>query len=229
VREGARVRLDVLRERLLRVDVVHEPDLERFVGGQELSRDHHVERPGLTDQPGQALGPAGAGKDPQRDLGEPDLPGILRHHAQVGRERDLEPAADAVSVDRRDDDLRSARELVERFLAVEAEHRLEIRLALLQHLDVRAGAEEARHRAREHDDAGVLVEPELFDGRVHLLHHGEVVGVRLRLADLDVPDVVVGSGPDVLALHGRLRPPAAVAGGHTRRRITATMARRGAA
>src|SRR5208282_4298335 len=188
------------------------------------ARDHHVERARLPDEPREPLGAAGAGEDAERDLGETDLAGVLRHHAEVGGERDLEPPADAVAVDGGDDDLGGARELVERLLAVKAEHRLEVRLARLQHLDVRAGAEETRHRAREHDDAGVLVEPELLYRLVDLAHHREVVRVRLRLADLDVPDVVLDSGPDVLALHSSARPRAAVDGPHPSGRITATLA-----
>src|SRR4029077_16426352 len=112
--------------------------------------------------PGQPLGPPGPGKDAERYFGESDLPGVLRHHPEVAGERDLEAAADAVAVDRRDDDLRGARELVERLLAVQAEHRLEIRLARLQHLDVGAGAEESGDAARENDDAGAVVEAHLL-------------------------------------------------------------------
>src|SRR5579871_2271243 len=138
VGEGLRVGHQVLGERLLRVDVVHEADGERLLRGEEPAGDHEVQGPARADEPGEPLGATGAGQDAEGHLGETDLAGARRHHPEVAREGDLEPAAHAVAVDAGDDDLRGAGELVQRLLAVEAEHRLVIGLGALQHLDVRA-------------------------------------------------------------------------------------------
>ena len=49
----------------------------------------------FADEPREPLRSAGAGQHAERDLGQPDLAGVLARDADVGRHRDLQAAADA--------------------------------------------------------------------------------------------------------------------------------------
>src|SRR5256885_6835357 len=62
----------------------------------------------LAREAGRALGAAGPGKDAQGDFRQPDSPRTIRRESEVRRHRDLEAAADAVAVDRGDEQLRRA-------------------------------------------------------------------------------------------------------------------------
>ena len=57
------------------------------------------------DDPGQALGAAGAGEQTELDLGDAEARALV-DDAQVARERELEPAAERHAVDRGDARLR---------------------------------------------------------------------------------------------------------------------------
>ncbi len=91
----------------------------------------------LPDEPREPLRAAGAGQHAERDLGQADLAGVLRARcADVGGQRDLEPAADGVAVQRGDHELRRLFEPVQRLVGVQAEVVLEVGVGVLEHPDV---------------------------------------------------------------------------------------------
>src|SRR5262249_11457025 len=101
-RDRARHALRLVEPRLARDDARNEPGAQRLVRRQEPAGENHVRREGLADGAGQPLGAAGAGHDPEVDLGLAELRG-LRRHDQVARHRELATAAEAVAGDRRDE------------------------------------------------------------------------------------------------------------------------------
>ena len=121
---------------------------------EQRAGDHQLHRLGLAHQPRQPLRAAGAGQDAERHLGQANLPGAGAGDAQVGGHRHFEPAADAVPVQRRDHQLRRLLEPVQRLVGVQAEVVLERRIGVLQHADVRPGAEEPLPRPDEHASRG---------------------------------------------------------------------------
>src|SRR6266850_4993108 len=128
-------------------DLVDDAELLRALEVERLARHHELDRGRLVDEPGQPLGAAGAREHAQRDLGEPDLARTLARDAEIGRHRDLEPAAHGVPVERRDHELGGLLEAVEGLVRMEAEVVLEDRIDRLQHVDVGARAEELLARA----------------------------------------------------------------------------------
>src|SRR5579871_6612620 len=87
VGEGLRVGHQVLGERLLRVDVVHEADGERLLRGEEPAGDHEVQGPARADEPGSRWVPPVPGRTPRVTSGRPILPEpaaiIRRSHARA--------------------------------------------------------------------------------------------------------------------------------------------------
>ena len=102
-------RLDVARDPVLEVvdDELDEPPRLRGLGRDALARHDQPARATRRDQPRRALRAAAAGKQPEVHLGKAELR-IARRDPEVARERDLEPAAEAVAVDRGDDRHRRA-------------------------------------------------------------------------------------------------------------------------
>src|SRR5580692_376854 len=113
----------------------------RCVNGQILSFDHHLHGSALADQARESLSSAHSGHDSEPDLGEPDLEVPSARDANVAREGELEAAADAVPVDRGNDELRRIFEAKQSLVRVEAEVVSEVRVGLTQHVNVLAGAE----------------------------------------------------------------------------------------
>ena len=84
----------LLPEALALEDVVHE---SQFLGLLERERPpgrHLLDGPGLAEEAGEALRPAGPGQDAEIHLGKADLPRPLPGKAQVAGEGNLEAAAD---------------------------------------------------------------------------------------------------------------------------------------
>src|SRR5262249_35805758 len=86
-------------------DATHEPEALGRLVIEELAVRHQLDRLRLADRAREALRTARARQDAERDLGQAALARALAREAQVGRERDLEPAADTVTAERRDDEL----------------------------------------------------------------------------------------------------------------------------
>ena len=164
-------------------DVVDEAEFRAALEVEELARGHQLNRARLADGAREALRPARAGQHAQTHLGQPHLARAPARDAEVGGERDLQPAADAVAVDGRDDELRRLLQARQRLVGVEAEVVFEGRRHLRQHRDVGARAEELLARAGDDDDVDGLVHPRAQDGRVELLHHLVRVGVRGRVVE----------------------------------------------
>ena len=85
-------------------ELVDDAELLRLFGRDMTARDDHLHRRLRADQPRQPLRPAAARQDADQHLGQADL-GARHRDAVMAGERDLEPAAQRIAVDRRDDRL----------------------------------------------------------------------------------------------------------------------------
>src|SRR5207253_124899 len=122
----------------------------------------------------QPLGAAGAWQDSERDLRQADLSRVHARDAQIAGEGDLQSAAHAVSVDRRDHELRRLLQPAERLVRVQAEVVLEVGSTLLKHLDIRPRAEELVARACQHQDVDGFIHSRIEDVHIELAHHLEL-------------------------------------------------------
>ena len=95
----------------------------RLGGVDALAQEDELLRPGRPDRPNEAVCPSRARQDPDLHLGEPEHGGFVGH-AKVRGEGELEPAAEAVPVDRADARLRERRDPLVDFagLAVVGHH-----------------------------------------------------------------------------------------------------------
>src|SRR5581483_4330331 len=82
----------VTEEAVVRKHRVHESELECLTRVYDPSGQHEVGRPSGTDETGKALGSAGAGNDPDGDLGLTQMP-AGGDESQRARPRDLAAAA----------------------------------------------------------------------------------------------------------------------------------------
>src|SRR6185503_11462997 len=137
-----------LRVEILRLEhVVHQAHRESILEREGVAGRHHLDGARLPDQPSHALRAARSGQNAERHLGKPEFARVLLRDPNVGRHRDFEAAADAVAVQCRDHELGRLLEAIQRLVRVEAEVVLEDRIHGLEHVDVRAGAEELLARA----------------------------------------------------------------------------------
>ena len=93
-----------------------------------------------------------------------DVPGLdraraLLRDAHVASQRDFESAANCVSIDGGDDQLRGVLHTHERLIAVQAEEVPKLRCRREQHFDVSPGAEEFVPGAPDHNHVHVFIEP----------------------------------------------------------------------
>ena len=95
---------------------VDDAEAFRLLGRHVAARHDHLERGLRADQPRQPLGPAAPRQDADQHFGQPDL-GARHGDAIVGGERNLEPAAQGIAVDCRDDRLLAGVEGVVRALS----------------------------------------------------------------------------------------------------------------
>src|SRR3989441_1238128 len=114
VREGHRL----LPELRSGEDPIQEAPVERLFRREHSARGHEVDRATLADKPRESLRASRSGKDAERHLRQSDPPGSVRGETEVGRHGDFESAADAMSVDRGDEELRRALHLVQNLLAI---------------------------------------------------------------------------------------------------------------
>src|SRR5947208_5570372 len=157
-------------------DGVDQPERLRFLDRERRRFGHQLDRLRPPERTRQPLGATGARQYSERDLRQTDLPSVDARDAQIAGERDLQSAAHAVSVDRRDHELRRLLQPAERLVRVEAEVVLEVWGAVTKHLDVGTGAEElvgllgvgGRRRAGDHQDMDTLVHPRVEDMGVKL-------------------------------------------------------------
>src|SRR5262249_34058597 len=117
---------------------VHEADLFGLLERECLPFDHHFDCQGLADEPGDALGPAGAWQYPEIDFRQTDLAGVLAGQPEVTRHGDLEAAPHRVPVQCGDSELRGVLQPVQGLIGVKAEEVFEPWSDLLQHPDVSA-------------------------------------------------------------------------------------------
>ena len=119
---------DVFHEAVALEDVVDDAEFLRFFERERVARDHQLDRLALADQARQPLRAAGAGKNAEVHFRQADLARILARDANVGSHGDLQAAADAVAVDRRDHQLRRVLQAQQHFVGVQAEVVLEGRI-----------------------------------------------------------------------------------------------------
>ena len=137
-------------------DLLDEAPVVRGPGVDRVAGEVEQQRAPEPDEPRQALRAAAAGDEAELDLRLPELR-VLRRDADVAAHRELEAAAEAEPVDRRDE--RRARRVHPRAELLDPARRaallrLRRRLAERRELrDVRAGDEGAVARALEHDRA----------------------------------------------------------------------------
>ena len=77
---------------------------------------------------------------------------------------------------------------VQRLVGMQAEVVLEVRVRVLEHVDVGAGAEELLAAPLEDEDVDLLVEARLQDREVELPHHLVGVGVGRRIVEGQIGD-----------------------------------------
>src|SRR2546428_586683 len=114
VREGHRL----LPELRSGEDPIQEAPVERLFRREHSARGHEVDRATLADKPRESLRASRSGKDAERHVRQSDPPGSVRGETERGRPGDFESAADAMSVDRGDEELRRALHLVQNLLAI---------------------------------------------------------------------------------------------------------------
>src|SRR6185436_3896634 len=194
--------VDLAQEVVALEDVVDDPDLLRLLEVDEPAGDHQVDRQVLADAAGQPLGAAGAGEHAQVDLGQAGLAGALLGNQDVGGHGDLEPAADRVPFERREDQLGGLLQAVQGLVGVQTEVVLEVGVGPLEHVDVGAGAEEFLALAGEDDDMDLAVEARLDDRLVDLAHHLVGIGIGRRIVEGEIGDPLLDLVVDQGALLG---------------------------
>ena len=204
IRQGLREGHRLLPEFRPREDAVEEAPFEGVLRRDHAPGRHEVDCAALADEAGEPLGPAGSRQDAEGDLWQADPPCAVGCDPEIRRHRDLEAAADAVSVDRRDEQLRRALHLVQDLLAVEAEHRLVVRRRRREEVDVRTGGPDPIELRCEDADVDVVVESDRIDGPAEILHEVRIVRVGLRLVHPCHRDAVFLLERDVRQVH-RLR------------------------
>ncbi|CAB4929431.1 unannotated protein [freshwater metagenome] len=96
-RPGVRIGVHVLR----RNDTVDKADGECLLRLDEASAEDEVLRPRRSNEPGEPLGSAGAGDDPEEDLRLTEA-GIIGSNAKIAAQRELASAAERIAGDRGD-------------------------------------------------------------------------------------------------------------------------------
>ena len=148
------------------------------------------------------------GEHAERHFGEADLAGVAAGDADVGRHRDFESAADAMAVQRCDDQLRRLLQPVQRFVRVQAEVVLELRRHRAQHRDVGTGTEEALARTPQHDHVHVRIEARLQNRLVQLAHHFIAVAIGRRHVQFEYGDATLGGIANAVRVGHRITPGA---------------------
>ena len=203
-------------------DLRHEPCGERLVGRQAPAEQNQLFGARRAEQARGAHGAARAGQDPDRHLREPEHGGLVGN-PKVRRERQLEPAAEAVAVDRADRRLREGRNaLVDASApAVVAGDRLRVAVGELR--DVGAGREGAP--AAGEDEAGAVAHLGLFDRVAERLFERRRQCVQLlRPAKAEDAHVTLEAHLDERLAHRR-RPLISFAAASVRRPISGRRSR----
>ena len=145
------------------------------------------------DQPGQPLGAAGGGQQPQADLGQADPVAALGGDADVAGQRDLVAAAEGVSGDGRDEQGRLGREAVQHLVGAAAHDHVLVGRPLQERLDVGPGGEELLVGRPDHRHRHLGL-GDLADRLVQLLQEAGVVAVGRRPVQRDPAHPVADLG-----------------------------------
>ena len=94
---------------VVRDDVVHQAEPQRFLGIDEVAGERHLDRAAQADPLRQQHGDATTGHDPDARVGVGEA-GPLRRDQERALQRELEPAGHRDPVDRADDRLRDHRD-----------------------------------------------------------------------------------------------------------------------
>ena len=168
----------------------------RLVGGHLPAGVDQIPGPPRPDRCVKRWVPPAPGITPMPDLRLTDLP-VDGQVSQIGGERQLEPTAERVPVDRRDRDLRHRLEHVER-VAERRHHRDGPPRARTRHgLDVRSRREDLRP-APDHHGPDVVAAVGLAERLLQLQPHLVVDRVGGRPVQTDLPHTVVDLEPDEL-------------------------------
>jgi hypothetical protein len=184
-------------------DLVHQADVQRLGRAHETARVDDVLGPRGADEPGQPLGAAGPGDDPQQDLGLAEAR-ALTGHPEVGAQRQFEAAAERVSGHRGHHRLADPGDSGESRLEAAAVRRHLGEAGLRQLLDVRAGREDLL-AAVEHHGTDLRIGVGLRRGGRDLVLDPRVERVHRRPVQTYGRDRLVALHPDELA-HTHLPP-----------------------
>ncbi len=173
-------------------DFVHDPGSQRLLRREGLAGDDHGQGLGQPDEARQADRAAPARQDAELDFRQPDRDRrVIRRHARLARQCQLESAAKAVSVDRRCRWHRQWRDPLEQRLTIGQERRHLLLCHLPNREQVRAGDEGAALCRRENDAARrVLLDRADYLGQLgeHLRRHR--IDALLRKIEPDGEDLV---------------------------------------
>ena len=173
----------------LRNDVIDDARRQRSRRRHRLAVGRHVERKLRAREARQPLRAARAGNDAEQHFRLSDFR-VFRRDAEMARLRDLEPAAERVAVDRRDERLRRVlHPPQQRVRAGGPLERIVFRLQRVEHFDVRAG-DERRSGADEHDRFGRGIRDAALDGPIDAVPHSRAQRIHRRVVDRDDGDAV---------------------------------------
>src|SRR3954447_4806089 len=167
-----------VEETFRRDDLCDEAERMRLLGGQPTGGKQHVVRHERPDGAGEPLGPAPAGAQPEQPFGQREDRG-RRRDQHVAAQRDLEPAAERVAVDRADHGCPERVDASEHVAApvLVLDESDVIELGVLA--DVGAGDERPVAGAGDDDDANIPIALRLVERCVELFEHRRAERVQL--------------------------------------------------
>ena len=164
---------------------IDDPEAGRGLRVKRLARQQQFHRLLPADQARQALRPAVAGQEAERDFRDAEAVFALRGKAEIGRERDLQATAQAMTTDGGDEHFRRVLHLEQDFVHVQDRHRPRLGGDAAEHPDVGPGAEELGQVRHQHRRADRFIEPDLIDGGIQVVDELPVVRIRRRAIEVD--------------------------------------------
>src|SRR3989442_3174622 len=166
-------------------DLIDDAERQRLRRRDRGAAQHEVERLLLADEARQPLRAAGPRQQSERHLWEADAVLTVGRDPEVAAQRDLETAAQAMPVDRRDNDLRRSLELAHDLVGLQHEEVLLFGVALGEPRDVGTRGEELLGGAAQQDRLALRVPARGVDRGIELVEESLVVGVRRRAIERD--------------------------------------------
>src|SRR5262249_55790539 len=170
--------------------LVQNAELQSAFEVKQLARRHQLDRFRLTDDAHQTLCAASSRKHAQRDFRQPQYAGALPRDTKISRHRDFQTPADAVTIDRRNHELRRLLQTIERLVGVQTEIVFVSRRHAREHLNIGARTKELLALASDHDHLDRLIHARVENRAIELLHHLIAVRIRRRIIQRNDRDAV---------------------------------------